>query len=353
MGRKRKNSAAAVVERPIFCFYCDRTFADETTLIIHQKGKHFKCTECSKRLNSVGGCAIHLLQVHRIEIKSVPNSKEGRGGLEWEIFGMAGVPDGMMPGGPVPESEDPALKAQKLGDEAPGQAPHGQYHHGGQYPPPGSGLYSMPFPMMHPPPHGFPPMPPGSFGMMPPPGMAPAPYGFRPPPPSMFPPGHQLPPQHQLGMPPGVTMPPGSGGGEPPGLQPHSSGPLFPLDLLKPVAVAAAETIPPPLSTTPGAVAGGGGEASAEAPLLWTDERFSMEERRAQMLQSRGRPPAARPTSFAAAPSLRQPALQTPLQPPHQLHAAIHLPPQQPPNLSPHQQQQQQARGPQQETSRY
>jgi hypothetical protein len=36
MGRKRKH--AAVVERPIFCFYCDRTFADETTLIVHQKG---------------------------------------------------------------------------------------------------------------------------------------------------------------------------------------------------------------------------------------------------------------------------------------------------------------------------
>lgn len=33
----------------------------------------------------------------------VPNAKEGRGGLEWEVFGMAGVPDGMMPGGPVPE----------------------------------------------------------------------------------------------------------------------------------------------------------------------------------------------------------------------------------------------------------
>lgn len=37
MGRKRKKDAAAV-ERPIFCFYCDRVFADETTLITHQKG---------------------------------------------------------------------------------------------------------------------------------------------------------------------------------------------------------------------------------------------------------------------------------------------------------------------------
>ena len=35
-------------------------------------------------------------------IRRIPNAKEGRGALEWEIFGMAGVPEGMMPGGPIP-----------------------------------------------------------------------------------------------------------------------------------------------------------------------------------------------------------------------------------------------------------
>lgn len=33
----------------------------------------------------------------------VPNAKEGRGDFKWEIFGMAGVPEGMMPGGPIPD----------------------------------------------------------------------------------------------------------------------------------------------------------------------------------------------------------------------------------------------------------
>lgn len=323
MGRKRKH--AAVVERPIFCFYCDRTFADETTLIVHQKGKHFKCTECSKRLNSVGGCAIHLLQVHRIEIKAVPNAKEDRGGLEWEIFGMAGVPDGMVPGGPVPE-DDTASKAQKIADEQSGPGQAGAQAAPGQYYPPVSGGHagSIPYPMM-PPPHDFPLMPPGSYGMHPP-GMPP-PFMYRPPPPlyssDLHPPTSVQPPHPATsnpasGMPPGSMppgiMPPGSTGlgGMPgssgvPGLQPHTSGPLFPLDLPKAEAVAAAA---PPGTSAPGEA------AVVEPTLIWKDDRFSMEERRAQMIQSRTPPPPLRPTSFAAAPSLRQAAQA---QPPHQL----------------------------------
>lgn len=39
MGRKRKKQEEKVV---IFCFYCDRIFADESTLVQHQKAKHFK-----------------------------------------------------------------------------------------------------------------------------------------------------------------------------------------------------------------------------------------------------------------------------------------------------------------------
>lgn len=35
------------------CFYCDRIFADEATLIQHQKAKHFKCTVCHKKLSTV------------------------------------------------------------------------------------------------------------------------------------------------------------------------------------------------------------------------------------------------------------------------------------------------------------
>lgn len=40
-----------------------------TVAYVRYTGKHFKCTECNKRLNSVGGMSIHLFQVHRIEVK--------------------------------------------------------------------------------------------------------------------------------------------------------------------------------------------------------------------------------------------------------------------------------------------
>ena len=39
MVRKKKKRDA---EQPPFCYYCDRVFSDESTLIQHQKAKHFK-----------------------------------------------------------------------------------------------------------------------------------------------------------------------------------------------------------------------------------------------------------------------------------------------------------------------
>ena len=52
-----------------WCFYCDRKFADEATLIQHQKAKHFKCTHCHKRLSSASGLRVHCHQVHRFTIQ--------------------------------------------------------------------------------------------------------------------------------------------------------------------------------------------------------------------------------------------------------------------------------------------
>lgn len=43
-------------------------------------------------MNTVGGLAIHLLQVHKTELTTVENCIPGRNNTEIEIFGMEGVP---------------------------------------------------------------------------------------------------------------------------------------------------------------------------------------------------------------------------------------------------------------------
>jgi len=50
-----------------WCWYCDREFEDEKVLIEHQKAKHFKCSFCPRRLNTAGGLAVHLGQVHKAQ----------------------------------------------------------------------------------------------------------------------------------------------------------------------------------------------------------------------------------------------------------------------------------------------
>lgn len=50
-----------------WCWYCDREFEDEKVLIQHQKARHFKCPFCPRRLNTAGGLAVHLGQVHKAE----------------------------------------------------------------------------------------------------------------------------------------------------------------------------------------------------------------------------------------------------------------------------------------------
>ena len=38
-----------------------------TVLMQHQKAKHFKCNMCPRRLNTAGGLAVHIQQVHKLE----------------------------------------------------------------------------------------------------------------------------------------------------------------------------------------------------------------------------------------------------------------------------------------------
>jgi hypothetical protein len=90
MGRKKK---AQEVYKP-FCYYCDRVFDDEKVLIEHQKARHFKCTQCSRKLNNARSLVIHLSKVHKETITKVPHALEGRDGLELNIEGVHGIPDG-------------------------------------------------------------------------------------------------------------------------------------------------------------------------------------------------------------------------------------------------------------------
>ena len=84
-GGKRPLIRHIQVIRP-WCWYCEREFEDEkgthygalrrgtpelkTLLVVlmqHQKAKHFKCKLCPRRLNTAGGLAVHIQQVHKLE----------------------------------------------------------------------------------------------------------------------------------------------------------------------------------------------------------------------------------------------------------------------------------------------
>ncbi|KAI6139518.1 hypothetical protein BKA82DRAFT_30048 [Pisolithus tinctorius] len=62
---------------------------------MHQKAEHFKCGMCPRRLNTTGGLAVHIQQVHKLEPENllrIENALPGRDGYEVEIFGMEGIP---------------------------------------------------------------------------------------------------------------------------------------------------------------------------------------------------------------------------------------------------------------------
>lgn len=196
-----------------WCFYCDREFnvrlpwqcfflgylsshhssiytylyvQQEADLFTHQKSKHFKCPNCTKRLGSARALSIHCLQVHKTGIQEIPEAKEGRKDPKWEIVGSVGIPPGMVRGGPVPP---------RVGGPLPASHTHV-----------GSGPTAAVRPRL-----AYPPYPSGGGVMMPPPPV----YGGVPPPPYYgAPPLHPPPPASSSlhGRPP-VPPPPGGGGG--------------------------------------------------------------------------------------------------------------------------------------------
>ncbi|KAJ7707455.1 hypothetical protein B0H17DRAFT_1032740 [Mycena rosella] len=239
---KKKNKN---IIRP-WCWYCEREFEDEKVLMQHQKAKHFKCNMCPRRLNTAGGLAVHIQQVHKLEPENLPrieNALPMRDGYEIEIFGMEGIPApdvadykrrkeielGLSAGSisapqakrpkienkPIPEDELRNLLEQHkklMGASADASSSNAPGSNSAVY---GAGPQTYAQPGMPPP--GM--MPPPGFPMMPPPGMPPFP-GFPGPPPGMFP----FPPPGGMPMPPPGMMPPGMSmphpGMMPPGMMP-------------------------------------------------------------------------------------------------------------------------------------
>jgi hypothetical protein len=79
-----------------FCYYCERPFDDDRTLLNHQRQKHFLCDDCGKRLNTIGGLKTHVENVHKGTISTVANAIEGRQDIRVEIYAMEGVPPEMI-----------------------------------------------------------------------------------------------------------------------------------------------------------------------------------------------------------------------------------------------------------------
>merc|ERR1712216_180137 len=93
MGMVRRRSNFKIIKIKPFCYYCEREFEDEPTLVQHQKAKHFKCDVCHKKLTTARALRTHSIQVHKLDLKTVPNAKQERISVDLDIIGMTGVPD--------------------------------------------------------------------------------------------------------------------------------------------------------------------------------------------------------------------------------------------------------------------
>ncbi|KAJ3983965.1 hypothetical protein F5890DRAFT_110114 [Lentinula detonsa] len=256
----------------------------------HQKAKHFKCNMCPRRLNTAGGLAVHIQQVHKLEPENLPrieNALPGRDGYEVEIFGMEGIPApdvadykrrkeielGLaagsisQPPAKRPKTENRALSEDELKaaleahralmGAANDTAPPATNDQGAVYgaPPQAYSAPPAPAPVMPGPPPGM--MPPGAPGASPffppPPGMAPGQVPFATFP-AMMPPGAFPPPP--VGMLPPRASAPGRPPMLPPTFVPQQQGsasppPIRNTPMLPPTNGSFAPHPPPSTSVTP------------------------------------------------------------------------------------------------------
>lgn len=353
MAKNRKKSKTKKIADLAWCWYCDRTFEDQRVLLSHQKAKHFRCPQCPRRLNTAGGLAVHLDQVHKMGTDKIENALPGREAFDIEIYGMEGIPAADLAawkrrtaeelGLPNPDGDPsrpkkhqwaqvaltPAEAKQQLAAHkalmglidtpplpAPAPAPTQVTNIAPPPPPPPAAAAPVPsaFPIggMN----GIPPPPPG---FMPPPGIAPPPAGMPFPPP-----GFPMPLPPGLSLPPGIPPPPGMP--LPPGIPPPPMG--FPLPPGFPA--------PPPAGFPMPFPAAGGGPAGMMRPLppaapsaparetiassskilkpgtllVYADEDLSPEEKRARLVQYRveDEPQLAAAPATAGASSATGPA---------------------------------------------
>ncbi|KAF9443426.1 hypothetical protein P691DRAFT_808961, partial [Macrolepiota fuliginosa MF-IS2] len=256
---KKKNKQLL---RP-WCWYCEREFEDEKVLMQHQKAKHFKCGMCPRRLNTAGGLAVHIQQVHKLEPENLPrieNALPGRDGYEVEIFGMEGIPApdvadykrrkeielGLAAGSiSQPQAKRPKIENRQMSeDELKAQLEAHKALMGlnnseqstSTPDPSGSGSGAVVY--------GAPTQ---SYGAQ---SVPPVPV---PPPPGSFPPGPSPPPPGMPGMPPPFPpFAPGLPPGPPPPGFPFPP-PGFPLGGPPPFPLGARPPFPPPGFLPPGA----------------------------------------------------------------------------------------------------
>ncbi|GAA5884416.1 hypothetical protein JCM6882_005244 [Rhodosporidiobolus microsporus] len=356
----KKKSKTKKIASLAWCWYCDRTFEDQRVLLSHQKAKHFRCSMCPRRLNTAGGLAVHLDQVHKVGTDKIENALPGRDSFDIEIYGMEGVPAPDLAAWKkrqaeelgLPNPDEQRAKRPRYAQvaltpaEARAQlAAHKELMFGvaptpvvtiplpppgaAGVPPPGFGTplgvvasatgtplpppppgFSLP-PGVPPPPGGM-PFPPPGFPL--PPGIAPPPGGIPLPPPGMpLPPGFKLPP----GVPPiplpGMPFPPPGMPLPPPGFRP-------PPGIAPPPSLGGAGAGVPNAPKGP-AVLRAAGEPSLirEMPpssrktlkpgtvLVYGDEEVSPEEKRSRLMQYR----IENEPQLAAAPSTAGPSSAT------------------------------------------
>ncbi|KAI8575502.1 hypothetical protein K450DRAFT_275581 [Umbelopsis ramanniana AG] len=264
MGKKKSKKQS----RP-WCWYCEKDFDDDKVLVTHQRAKHFKCDVCGKKLTTAGGMAVHAMQVHKVEITKVPNALQGRETLEYEIFGMEGIPheDLLAHEQALSSGENPAkrfkagstseysaltpeqiqkqIAAHKAGGAQPAATP----------PPPAAGYFQHPPGAGAPPPmaSAYPPQYSQYYQQQPQyPPRPPPPMGFRPPPYGAPPPGFGGLPPHQW------TPPAGAYGSPAPGYPPtpNSAGmAVSPVSPVRPPVAAGYDASSPPIAPPTSAAA--------------------------------------------------------------------------------------------------